>query len=428
MTEDDKKAAKLKSKERYTRNQAQYEEKRQLSASIRTFLKCKTKTKYIQERLAKALGNRPESHVDADKVVGVCLQQREQDVYELSNILANFVYTMKSVKLRCDKEEEPTSKFIAMMGRSLHTKFSEAFFVDATYKPMEPSKLHIDELGAAITLMNGTTEESEQELIVTDGSEKSKTWKCKQECNIDQKMVYDRFYTIIQATIDASPQELVDFITNLDICDLQNSANVGKRGHLHACYIINEIAKNYGCSSILLFLRTLSPHFPFVRNLVYKLYSARKHLKSIKYIDKLFENLKVEDSEELKRISEELKQISEEFKRKLGDDFVSTTDWPYAHEDNIVDRHFAAFTILKKKSLDIPNIVCFSCMELCSKSNVHYINDKCPSKHRAIERLYDDLLDYHENNGVNYDYACTYCFEKMKKTSSHQHVFSMDCK
>lgn len=99
--------------------------------------------------------------------------------------------------------------------------------------------------------------------------------------------------------------ELINFVENVDKCDHRDSANPDKMGHPKECYI--HYGNNYACSSVLLFLRSMAPHYPFMRNIVSKVYKVKRELRKIREIDTAVENV---DIIALTEISETVKEKS----------------------------------------------------------------------------------------------------------------------
>lgn len=148
----------------------------------------------------------------------------------------------------------------------------------------------------------------------------------------------------------------------------------------------------------------MAPHYPFIRNIVSRVYKVRRNLKQIRQID---EAIATADIGVLKAISDGLME-------KSSENFVPTTDWPYADENIIREKNLAAFVAMQRTALDLPTFVCMSCFELCYKRNVRHIQDFYPQG--TISRKWDDLLDYHEN--VDYKYGkfiCDYCYDKFNR-------------
>ncbi len=246
-------------------------------------------------------------------------------------------------------------------------------------------------------------------------------WKCNDMCKIDEKTIFDRFHGIIEVILASTPEELIHFIDHIDDCprishwnkmikevdtSAETNENCGtslpeslttweklkypnasriyvycstnsqmrndveqnviaenatdencmecnvpiqkRMGHPHACYI--NYPENYGCTSQLLFFRTLAPHFPFIRNIVSSLYKIRRLLIKLTKIDTSIEELQFE----------ELQKISNEIIGKAEENFVSSLEWPYAHESNIIEMYRSAFVALKKKNIRrSPNTMCF---------------------------------------------------------------------
>lgn len=103
----------------------------------------------------------------------------------------------------------------------------------------------------------------------------------------------------------------------------------------------------------------------------------------------------------------QLQKTSEAIRGKAEENFISSEEWPYAHEYSIIKKHYAAFGALTKKTLDVPIIPCISCLKLFPESNVTHTDLFDPNI-----PAWDDLLDLH---GEKYKFVCNYCKEKFKK-------------
>lgn len=99
--------------------------------------------------------------------------------------------------------------------------------------------------------------EEEREQQRQAEQELPSTWFCTENCDINVENIYNRFYTIIEVVLASTAAELITFIDNVDKCDHRDLADVRKLGHPKECSIHRE--NNYGCSSVLLFLRSVAP-------------------------------------------------------------------------------------------------------------------------------------------------------------------------
>lgn len=236
-------------------------------------------------------------------------------------------------------------------------------------------------------------------------------WKCNEMCKINEEVIFDRLYAVIQQLLDSTPEEIITFVKRMDDCprieqwnksitedceECNTSLLQKPKGHPHACYI--NYPNNYGCTSILLFLRCLAPHYPFIRGVVNSLYKIRRLHKEFSSVDTSIKELNVEN----------LQIISDEVKGKAGADFVSSVDWPYAHEDSITDRFYSAFVALKKNTLNLPNTPCISCLKLFSSDNLTHTDLVLINNSDEWEQV----LDHHDNT---YKFVCNYCRDKFKK-------------
>lgn len=131
------------------------------------------------------------------------------------------------------------------------------------------------------------------------------------------------------------------------------------------------------------------------------LYKAKKRIKAI-------------DASLQKQDIEYLQEICDDAKTKASENFHYTIEWSYAHEDDIINNNIKAFKALQKARMDVPIIPCLSCMKLCSKKDVRHTDEFYPNN-KAVQRVWDDLLHFHEQQLNDCNYICNYCFGKFKE-------------
>lgn len=204
---------------------------------------------------------------------------------------------------------EVEEKFVAIFGPSLHTSSSEVFFSHSSYDTLEK----IDHLTINF---EGKVMDSFEYQDKVHGR-----WICSELCKVSQKSTSERFYWIITVYLDLKPNEIVDFIDNIDIYsnveNFQRSFNLPRKckcgedycehiifhdkdqrkiplGHPSTCY-----EEEYSCNSILLFFRRLSPHFPFIRQLVKLIYNIMRELKMIRHLTHSLQTGDIEDMQHI---------------------------------------------------------------------------------------------------------------------------------
>lgn len=142
----------------------------------------------------------------------------------------------------------------------MHTKHTEPFFFDTAYMPLPvmcDTKLELDENGKIMNLF---------QPINVDFPDTA--WYCNDIlCNLNCSYTVPRVLTIIKSLLNSDLIEFPNKIKNIDLCTSQ-ARNPLKLGHTLSCYTGN-------CSSILLFLDILAPHFPNIREIISFLYKMR---------------------------------------------------------------------------------------------------------------------------------------------------------
>jgi len=159
-------------------------------------------------------------------------------------------------------------KFI--LGQSYYSKYTEPFYTDTVYKPLSSMNkiiLEINENGKIMNLFQPFNIEL-PEL----------SWYCNEMlCNLNYTYAIPRVIKIVKHLLSTPITDFPNIIKNIDLCTSQARQSY-KLGHTLSCYI------DFNCSSILLFLNNLGPHYPSIRKIVsciYKMQSAQKNILKI---------------------------------------------------------------------------------------------------------------------------------------------------
>lgn len=103
-----------------------------------------------------------------------------------------------------------------MVAASLHSNKGESYFVDSTYTPISKGVYALSEDGKIMDLFEPL--QSKEQTIF-------QKWKCNDMCNIDEKIIFERFHNIIEEILKSKPEELIDFINRMDDCPRINLWN-----------------------------------------------------------------------------------------------------------------------------------------------------------------------------------------------------------
>lgn len=82
-------------------------------------------------------------------------------------------------------------------------------------------------------------------------------------------------------------------------------------------------------------------------------------------------------------------------------------------EDEVIDKHKAAFKSLKRKCLDTPKLECMSCIKLCYSRDISSLN----RLRKAIDTsIWNKLLNYYKTNNLDHSpYICHSCLQKIRE-------------
>jgi len=104
------------------------------------------------------------------------------------------------------------------------------------------------------------------------------SWYCNEMlCNLNYTYAIPRVIKIVKHLLSTQITDFPNIIEDIDLCTSQARQSY-KLGHTLSCCI------DFNCSSILLFLNSLGPHYPSIRKIVsciYKMQSAQKNILKI---------------------------------------------------------------------------------------------------------------------------------------------------
>lgn len=333
--------------------------------------------------------------LESEPIIKRILSYRDSLVHPFCKLFLTVKSKLKSNELKLKEVSSDDAKFVAMFGPSLHTKISESYFA-----------LHqTEQIVDAPYADKGDTELSRQASELTQ-------WVCTDSCNIDKKLWFHRLYSISRDLLNMKPDEICNFLENVDICSnkesdspiqIQHNDSDKKLmlGHPFICHETDN-----ACPSVLLFLRRVAPHFPFIRFLVKNIYSIRRLRFQIGFASDLL-------------INGSLTEI-QKFESQIRSN-VSTYEldsFPSKEEKDIHEKFSSAFVALRKKEKEhnLPLDACYSCLKLCSKALLQQYSRKL-----AANLLFKDLLSFHEGfespfkSSLSPDKICLYCAKKFSQ-------------
>jgi hypothetical protein len=149
-----------------------------------------------------------------------------------------------------------------------------------------------------------------------------------------------------------TPKKVSALVIDLATCTkFATFTRLDKLGHSIDCHACIDC-----CESNLLFLRSVAPHFPEVRNVVKTLYALRRCNKELRNLDFA---IKRHDVVTLSAMAGEAESNANAFFHESCQNELS--------EVAIMATYKNAFKAFTKSSLDTPKYDCISCEKLCFK-------------------------------------------------------------
>ena len=331
----------------------------------------------------------PLKRMEADHLVRSSLCYRDihckQFMTSFKKLRTTIIATLVKV-LELTKEDETHE---VLLGASMHTASTESYFPGSSYH-------------SAALDTNGKVILSKFPLLDNSGMKinKSTAWACSSElCKLEPKADINKFVCDIYSSIgECNPLQARNFIQHIDDCCRPDTHDPKLKGHSEECHLdVNA------CSSKLLYLRRLAPHFPFVRRLVNMIYNVKRSDNKICGIDRA---LQKGDVLGLKQIVKEQKHA-----RKSIRVLCCSID-----ESEIYKEFGKAFEAYNDRSSDLPEFPCMSCTMLCYKRDCSQVRlCKKPISGTAWEQL-NNHLEHNPapDDGLPSGYICHYCLGKFR--------------
>lgn len=248
-------------------------------------------------------------------------------------------------QLKFNEFSDFNQKFADLFGPSLHTRHSESYFCSAMYNTLnDQSILNLTPDGKITNLY-----ENQQQ---TTGK-----WLCNDSiCMLNKPILLNRFISFIQTYNNLKPFDIEQFMDNIDVCTNSIDGIVisskkifckcGENNCVHTCFEdIRTLKSGHQpycyekedkCSSVLLFLRRISAHFPFIRQTVRLIYSIRHEFEKIRNLKNIL----------LGGNLTELQEISAEINFKSNGFLVES--FSFNEESQIYDTYKNAFDALRR--------------------------------------------------------------------------------
>ena len=109
------------------------------------------------------------------------------------------------------------------------------------------------------------------------------TWECSLDpplCKLDGEAILTRLHAIYSKIVNCSANTTRQYMEHMDDCTNFKTTDTSLQGHPLECYLSSP-----PCTSDLLFLRILAPHFPAIRRIVMAIYEVRRNNTRINEIE-----------------------------------------------------------------------------------------------------------------------------------------------
>lgn len=319
-----------------------------------SIIPAKVNTEQLARKLCKKLqGNLALRMLRAKTIVKWALYEQKVSIKVYKQYFKRLQthYTSVINRMNDNKESDPIE---VLCGKKLHTNYTEPFLWELSYHCYgfndARKKIAIDSNNQAANIFPGFRS------IETKKGGTRYHWKCNDEiCKIE----HDRIVSVLKpllttlstSTVNASAKT-IEKISN-KYC--QKNRN---KQHSLDCY-------DGTCLSKLLFLKSISPHFPEIRQLVSKISKLLNVAKKLNRISDAFTKC---DLDTLKDVETETLNKTKTF---LASDDLSSQ--PILSESNITEKYAAAFKAMELRLRDTPVLSCISCEKLYGKTQVIFL-------------------------------------------------------
>lgn len=319
------------------------------------------------EKISQALTNKIKDRLAAEKLIKWAVHNRQQT-------LGNFNKTIDKLKDKfkvsleklnsCPPDSSLNDKIECFIGKSKHRSNQEPYYAGQPYSLLQnqDKAIKIDDTGKAVFGHVFYTWS-----FFTHGH--SLVWSCNELCALDENVII-RLTNIFESLVNKSAAQY---------------------------YTLTEKGKIF---EYLNYINTIKAHFPRLRTISREIYQVQSIFNILKDIDKSLEKSDVE------KIKEHGKH------QKVGIMVVESKESQEIAEDEIIDKHKAAFKSLKLKCLETPKLECMSCTKLCYSRDISSLS----RLRKAIETsIWNNLLDYYKTNNLDHSpYICHSCLQKIR--------------
>ncbi|CAG4976487.1 unnamed protein product [Parnassius apollo] len=254
--------------------------------------------------------------------------------------------------------EQTRNTLECFLGKSEHRSNQEPYYAEEAYNLFKnkDKAIEIDDTGKAVF---GNVKKHGHSLV----------WSCNDLCALDENVII-QLTNIFESLVNKSAAQY---------------------------YTLIEKEKMLEC---LNYIKLLKAHFLRLRTISREIYQVQSIFNILKDIDELLEKCDVE------RIKEHGKQ------QKAGSIIVESEESQEIVEDNVIDKHKAAFKSLKLKCLDTPKLECMSCIKLCYSRDISSLK----RLRKAIDTsIWNNLLNYYKTKYLDHSpYICHTCLQKIR--------------
>ena len=347
-----------------------------------------TFTKFFK-RLTTKIGvrNIAANELKAQLLVRSCLQQLSLCKHKFTT---SFEKLQNKITASISKAKEVATTDLEMLdvlcGGSLHTSNSELYNCGACYNS---EAFNEDGLLDFEKFPNCEINYIGDKCFVT--------WECCLDpplCKLDGEVILSRLHTIYSKIVNCSASAARQYMEHMDDCTNIQMKDTSLQGHPLNCYLSSP-----PCTSDLLYLRILAPHFPTIRSIVMAIYEVWRNNTRI---------LEIERALQYGHLDKVLDIVQEARTTRLRQYDVSTS---VLNEQDIYETYKKSFSKLYETCQDVPKYPCISCDKLCYQRDCSHMD-----RLRIVpsNRHWENLLEFTKtrpcfDDGLPNGYICDYC-------------------
>ncbi|CAH0729732.1 unnamed protein product, partial [Brenthis ino] len=265
------------------------------------------------EKFTQALTDKIQDRLEAEKLIKWVVHSRQQALVNFSKTIDRLKdkFKISLEKLNaCPPDSILHDKLEAFLGKSEHRNNQEPYYAQEAYKVFETKDkaIAIDNTGKAVF---GNVKKHGKGLV----------WSCNDLCTLDENVIV-QLRTIFENLANKTAVQYYALIEQEKLIE----------------FLIN--------------INTFKPHFPRLRTISREMYQIQSISNLLKDIDA---SLEKSDVEKIKKYGKQ---------QNIGSIAMENEESHEILEDEVIDKHKAAFKSLKLKCLDTPKTECMSCAVL----------------------------------------------------------------